>query len=543
MPLQLEWGGASRRRRCPSQASAGVDETARRALLRLRRPVDYGRHVVLTEAPQPERRAPLQRVPAPRAEQATLPRREASEPVLPSLRGERPALPLDATLARAVRGRTLARATLKLPTASPDLTAVRTAVKAYNKHNSSAPARRLSLLRTLDQAIYAWYAQLGAPQISGPKAKQMAALVIQSEDEFANVVASHGHKIVPVDMTGMTLQEQQDVEDLWESIRTNSGRICVQGSKDYVRRTRASLAKILNTPTGRKLLNYLDQPGMPNSNDMSERVVIADVFPGGLDTNGLDLNQKSYAKGFALGGAAAGVEEQLTKRAAAPVKKKRKNYKAVKKPRLRDAAVPTGVEEAIWAGKRGIKIGTDYFEFGTGATGAFVHTIRPEDLDQDIPNRAGNVAFTPEFITLAHELGHTMHHLAGATTGAIAVPDAYYPGGSQNWTNPEELFTILGIDNPIRAEAGLQVRASHATLPSARSALKQQRRDELLGRAQTLFGKVLTKPAKQAQMQTEVQAYMMSVGAAVAGNRPLIIDDRVYNKLKAAVVKLEKRYP
>ena len=156
---------------------------------------------------------------------------------------------------------------------------------------------------------------------------------------------------------------------------------------------------------------------------------------------------------------------------AKPRTTKASKYQAVQGPFDFTNVAPTGLEEAIWSGKKGFSVaGQGYFTFGKGATGAFVHTIRAWDIEQDIPNLQGHVSYTPEFITLAHELGHAMHHLAGATTGQTTLDATLRPAGStaEQWSNTEEIFTIMGIDNPIRREAGLDFRATHATLPGGR---------------------------------------------------------------------------
>ena len=447
------------------------------------------------------------------------------------------ALPLQATLARAVEQRAgtavLARKKLTLASKTAGLANIRTAVKSYNKIASSTTkiTQRLARLRALDDAIWTWYAALGAQAITGPNTALVGRIARESEDEYASIVAKYGHRVLPIDTSHMTVTEIADAQDLWDSIFFGQGRVLLEGTSGYVKRSRGNLAKILNTPTGRKLLTYLDQPGTDQSDDITGRVVIGDELPAGLQTDGLDVNQKSYAKAFGAGGAAATDQAQRL-RLRNPKQKFRNRYRDVAAPSF-NAPGPTGLEQAIFAGDRKVKIDGKYYEFGQGATGAFVHTIRATDLDQDIPNTTGNVAYTPEFITLAHELGHAMHHLAGTTTDAVPLANAYYPGGPAPWTNPEELFTIMGIDNAIRNEAGLEQRASHATLPSARAALKIQRRDELLGRAQTLY--------TTANGPDPVMQYMLDVGESVKGRAPLV-DDDVYVQMRKRIVKLEHRY-
>jgi hypothetical protein len=89
----------------------------------------------------------------------------------------------------------------------------------------------------------------------------------------------------------------------------------------------------------------------------------------------------------------------------------------------------------------------------------------------DNVNQAGNSVYTPEFVTLAHELGHALSILAGSATMTcedifrLFVPDAgtfEQPGEGRNrWTSAEELTAITAVENQVRQELGLQLRGGH----------------------------------------------------------------------------------
>ena len=60
---------------------------------------------------------------------------------------------------------------------------------------------------------------------------------------------------------------------------------------------------------------------------------------------------------------------------------------------------------------------TEFYKFGDGGKGVYVALIdkkRGEDTDNVGQN--GNSVYTPQFVTLAHELGHALNILVGAGT-------------------------------------------------------------------------------------------------------------------------------
>src|SRR2546430_16982635 len=92
----------------------------------------------------------------------------------------------------------------------------------------------------------------------------------------------------------------------------------------------------------------------------------------------------------------------------------------------------------------------------------------------DTLNEEGTSLFMPEFMTLAHELGHGLNILAGA--GTVTCRDLFglfakdvgtfeTPGKDvATWSNLEEMSTIQVVENAIRKELGMENRGGHATV-------------------------------------------------------------------------------
>jgi hypothetical protein len=417
---------------------------------------------------------------------------------------------------------------------------VAAALKRYNNRQSKAsPLGRLELLWSLEQAIYSFYHAQATAELKGADVDAVGKLLQESEDEYADIVNSYPSNMLPMDTRGWSQTEIDTATNVWSSIAESRGRIQVAGTAAYTKRTLANLAKIMRTPTGRRLLAYLNQGKAKQ--DIGKRVYISDVLPPELATSGLDVNKKSYARGLGERARFASDKAQDVKHTATkPRSTKASKYQAVQGPFSFDDVKPTGLEEAIWSGKKGISVaGQGYFTFGKGATGAFVHTIRAWDIEQDIPNLRGHVSYTPEFITLAHELGHAMHHLAGATTGQTTLDASMRPTGSKDtdWSNAEEVFTIMGIDNPIRREAGLDYRATHATLPGGRKAeIKKGLTKAFDARIDPLY-KGLEGPDRKALTDWMASEY----APATQGDRPAILQPETQQKFDRFLTDLEQK--
>jgi NleD-like pathogen effector protein (putative zinc metallopeptidase) len=408
-----------------------------------------------------------------------------------------------------------------------------------NRHGAATPLGRLELLWALEQAIYGFYRDRASAKLKGDDVDAVGKLLQEAEDEYADVIDAYGLHMLPVDTTGWPQADVAEATALWFSIAESRGRILVAGTTGYRKRTFANLAKIMRTPTGRRLLAYLNKGTAKQ--DIGKRVYISDELPPELATSGLDVNKKSYARGLRERAKFATDKAQDVKHTATkPRRIKASKYQAVQGPFGFANVAPTDLEEAIWTGKKGFTVTGQpgFFTFGKGATGAFVHTIRAWDIEQDIPNLQGHISYTPEFITLAHELGHAMHHLAGATTGGTTLDAVLRPAGSldTDWSNAEEVFTIMGIDNPIRREAGLDYRAKHAGLPSGRKTkIKQRLMKAFQDRINPLYAGL-----QGTDRQALLNWMQISYGPATQGDRPAILQPETQQAFNDFLTGLEQ---
>jgi hypothetical protein len=144
-----------------------------------------------------------------------------------------------------------------------------------------------------------------------------------------------------------------------------------------------------------------------------------------------------------------------------------------------DLVHPGDLQRAVLAGKKGIRVPAGettaeaFYDFAAGARGAYVALMKKKD-DLDNPNKKGKSVHTPEYITLAHELGHALNQLAGSATlnneeifkllaGDVGTFEEKGPARKQ-WSNLEELLNIKGLENAIREEVGLAARGGHAAV-------------------------------------------------------------------------------
>jgi hypothetical protein len=140
---------------------------------------------------------------------------------------------------------------------------------------------------------------------------------------------------------------------------------------------------------------------------------------------------------------------------------------------------PSEFMDAVLTRKTGIQVQqgntTEFYKFGDGAKGVYVALI-DKKLGEDTDNigQTGNAVITPQFVTLAHELGHALNMLVGAGTiecrdlfrlfagdvGTFEAPTAT----ANNWSNVEEYATINVVENSLRQELGIELRGGHAAV-------------------------------------------------------------------------------
>ncbi|HWM07772.1 MAG TPA: hypothetical protein VNO82_00455 [Solirubrobacteraceae bacterium] len=421
---------------------------------------------------------------------------------------------------------------------------IASALEAYNKLDAAKEdtRNRLKGLTQLDRALYRWFAAQKVKAMSKvAHIDAIDAIVRESEAEYARIVDESKYEDVPIDVAGLEKSEAILVQQLWDSIAKGRGRIKLTGTPEYVKRTLANIAKILQTSIGRRLLAYLDQPGEKVKNDANYHVVIGDIVPAALKSQiGFKL-EESFAKGT---GKNVDERKDIKKLKKLGTFEKHAEYHEVQGPLDPTTGVATALQEAIFKGKTGIyeKASGTYYKFGKGATGTFVTTVPPSGpAEQDVAGMAGDIVYTPEFVSLAHELGHAMNILAGAVTfqhdellGLVAAKDD--KERATRWSHPEELFNIIGVDNAIRAEAGLEARGSHAVVEGDRIDVRQQRRKAL--------GNKLNEVVKSAggKMPTDVEAWANEFAGASQGKRPALDDKVAFEKLEADLAKLEAKY-
>ena len=136
--------------------------------------------------------------------------------------------------------------------------------------------------------------------------------------------------------------------------------------------------------------------------------------------------------------------------------------------------------DAVLTRKTGIQVlrgdATEFYKFGDGAKGVYVVLI-DKKLGEATGNigQTGNAVYTPQFVVLAHELGHALNMLVGAGTvecrelfalfgpgdvGTFAEPTAT----GKNWSNMEEYATISVLENSLRQQLGIELRGGHASV-------------------------------------------------------------------------------
>ena len=140
---------------------------------------------------------------------------------------------------------------------------------------------------------------------------------------------------------------------------------------------------------------------------------------------------------------------------------------------------PGDIHAAVMGGMKGIKVAngdsTDYYQWAKGAAGVYVALVfKKAEETQDNVNQRGKSVYTPEFVTLAHELGHALNILAGSSAMSCEKIFAMFAGDvgtfenrsdtGKSWTDAEEFATITFVENRLRAELGLELRGGHGAV-------------------------------------------------------------------------------
>ena len=363
------------------------------------------------------------------------------------------------------------------------------AIKDYNKRESKlTPSQRLDILNELARYLYQWYADQDTKDIAGldgPDAKAIRALEADLDKNHEKAVDALYKAGVKAEKPskGKTktgpdpLGTRKASYDLLRQIASGNGPIKIAGDAKFKSRARSMLVKIMDSAMGKRLLDGIVATGTT----LTKSVTIGGGTPpaelAGHLGEAAPTESKAVPQVTDVGGQEAGDLKGALAKSLALMNKLTvdpdddQNYGAVTQP--------SEFMDAVLTGKTGIQVQqgnkTEFYKFGDGAKGVYVALIdkkRGEDTDNVGQN--GNSVYTPQFVTLAHELGHALNILVGAGTiecrelfglfaGDVGTFEAPTDTG-KNWSNIEEYATINVVENGLRQQLGIELRGGHAAV-------------------------------------------------------------------------------
>ncbi|MBN1286526.1 MAG: hypothetical protein JXB47_14095 [Anaerolineae bacterium] len=392
-------------------------------------------------------------------------------------------------------------------------------IKQYNqaagesKQTLEVTNKRFSLLRQIDRAAYKWFDTVSQAKLrlsENSHTPVMKDLLKQTETEHINLIQATKDNtgVLPIDTSGMEQKEVKTLETLWRSIAEGTSKIKLVGSKEYNAKTLARLAKILDTPTGQKLLGFLNA-AHGDTEQQTEEDLTANIYIGEKiaqlpkkvrdASSGLTKGKGSAATylGKAQARRELGSEETVTG------KENPKEYPTVTKL--------VEYREALLGGQaKGVIFNKKKYTFNKGI-GSFVKIAEGE---ASLAGTTKHQTLTPSFVTLAHELGHAANIRGGAATPEIKHGEFFALGGlssqegKEMWSEPEELLNITNIENAIRSESQLSARYSHLTFEGL---LKKPRTDFITKKFEefnTFDRSLIHEPNYQAFLRGKVDGWI-----------------------------------
>lgn len=352
----------------------------------------------------------------------------------------------------------------------PGLIELRAAITEYEQidpANDPTCQLRMKALGKLDSQIYKWFNSTRVPELSKVKgSKEMAKLLKKSEQVHEQLVDAtyKDDTVLPFDTSGLQPNEIIERETVWREMMDGTSQVQIGGSEKFQKKTRAKLAKMLETKTGFETLKFLGS-AKTNPPDPGNRIVLSDILPDDL----IDLpHLKPARKNVSLA-------LQLTTDSDDYDLPDPKPAKGDEDPKEFPVMTDTmDLQSAIFSGAKGVIVNGMKYTFAKGS-GSVVKTVPPKvgDEDSDTAGENGTEVITPAFITLAHELGHAVNIRSGAVTRNqpnlmielckkknIGLTDIEI---EEIWSNGEEYFTISNFENGLRRECGLPLRVAHKT--------------------------------------------------------------------------------
>lgn len=372
--------------------------------------------------------------------------------------------------------------------------AILTLATTYNTNlKKKKRGTRLNQLSAVERAVYTWFETNKQADLNeNPAAVWMKQLMNEVQREHTAIVTASvnaGDANPPIaNFSTLTPTQQQLARTLWTRIVNGTGNIQITETENYNDALNqpqqhvhagfrfealAQFARLLETETGREIVAKVDrntggakpvtiQPGMAAATGGRPESEFA-AAPVAQD------NRDQMTKVPNIDAMFAGQQNAVALRKA---------YKKRFVP-IRLRGLPGERAKLIYDARRskpnsiGVVIAGQYYLYGAG-TGANVTMTR------DIPDSAnhsssrmvdaqGNELVFPNFITLGHELGHAGHMIDGTAladnqvTGDLHTRIDANAGG--DWTHTEELGTITGSENKLRAEYGMSARYGHINQP------------------------------------------------------------------------------
>jgi hypothetical protein len=349
-------------------------------------------------------------------------------------------------------------------------------LESYNQLSRGKLNRRVKLLGELDERIYEWFTTLAITDFdTEPRAQFMRRLMDKLQAEHVKVVErALQTNVAPIYRHGLTAPEKQQATRLWNSVAQNAGMIQIVpgGDPKFRAKTLSNLAKMLHTGIGREEIEFLDQTpaggAPPGVTAGSLPTPPAGRAVTGWETYIAPDTQDLQSVGF---GMATGTDDGSSNRPLSQVHQfgaGEHSYKKLNVPpaTLADYPVVSDAAQynrALVGGKAGFAINaaatTDYYEFGHGEGNLVI--MKYGQFARGLG--AGNVeVISPDFVLLAHELGHALRVRGGAY--AQDEQFGWFGENSPKWQNKgEEMSNVIGIENPIRAQSGITERSTYNT--------------------------------------------------------------------------------
>ena len=375
----------------------------------------------------------------------------------------------------------------------------------------SVAERQLALtqLAAVERLIYGWFTAHPTTDLAAdPMARRMKTLMNAVQAERIDLVGraiSNGDANPPVaNFAGLPGGVQTQVRQVWQKLLRNEG-IAINGD-DPAFRTKilADFSRLLELELGRRMIVGIQVRGQAVT--ITPTTLAAGKF----------VAQPTDSEAEALGLAAPDTDTSTY----VPVDF-RGQSQADRLALLQDLRIRHPASRGVRVTAEG---GVRAYSFGTG-TGSTLPV--PSDAQDAMTHPASRMAdaqghevIAPTFINLGHELGHVLRSAQGMS--AVAVGGNLMTHGfptAAAWDRPEEFFNIEGIENPLRAQAGIAGRHGHGNLYSHWAVALM---DQIEGVAQNIAGQLhnplahAVQPALR-QLQTELLALQDQVQALMGG--------------------------